>query len=416
MRLAYVTVAVLANLLARGDAISPVDDPKAVLGLDIAPVDLVVDGHADGVNTERRWQDVREHNDSNAVQVGNEERFFGIADKVKLLSSKVRQSVIVGKDAGLAVTAASTAKAQTTELAVRLKSTTDMSRIEVARRWNQMRNTPTSQMTKINLTGLLKTVTDALTVATYKSKLSLNAIASKYRAVMDELPDNLAFVWNMLATHPVVADIGAKLQELVADLIMTATIFMIKVQLKKYSSKMEATIIRFFNKFSPQGKQVSIHAEEKTKRTRFAEKVTNAMLHLVVKVIKVVLKKHKVKYESTADYHLGSLVSHRKIKAVGWTSDPTTKLSELAETITNSIMTALMSKYKRLIWNWASSFVVNTLNIFHTSGPNRMKSTIPFVRKIKSTILKLLRKLTGAMTKVAVSIIKGLNELIEGDK
>ena len=51
MRLAYVTVPAQANLLASSDAIIPVDDTKAVLGSDIAPVDLVVDGHADGVNT-----------------------------------------------------------------------------------------------------------------------------------------------------------------------------------------------------------------------------------------------------------------------------------------------------------------------------------------------------------------------------
>ena len=51
MRLAYVTMAELANRLAHSDAISPGDDPNAVLGSDIAPVDLVVDGHADVVNT-----------------------------------------------------------------------------------------------------------------------------------------------------------------------------------------------------------------------------------------------------------------------------------------------------------------------------------------------------------------------------
>lgn len=80
-------------------------------------------------------------------------------------------------------------------------------------------------------------VTDVQTVTTLKSKLSLDATASKYKAVMDGLPGEPALFCNMLATYPIFVAIGAKLQELVADFMMRANIFIIKVKLKSTHSR-----------------------------------------------------------------------------------------------------------------------------------------------------------------------------------
>ncbi|CAI5713539.1 unnamed protein product [Hyaloperonospora brassicae] len=410
MRLVYVTVAALVNLLARSDAISPVVDPKVVLGPDVAPVDLVVDGHADGVNTERLWQDVREHNDSNAVQVGNEERFFGIADKVKLLFTKVRQSLSVGKAAGVAVTAASTAKAQATDLAVRLKATTDMSLIEVARRWNQLRNSPTSQMTKIKLMELVQTVIDVLTVATIQCKL---AIASKYRAVMGGLPNKSDLVRNMLAAHLAVVGIITKLDKQVDKLIRTAAMFIITVQFKKQASILEATAIRFFNKLSPRRKFFSTRSTGKAKRTRFAERVTDVIVQVAYKVTKVVLKKLSSKYRLTFDNYLGNSASHQKKNAVGWTANPIAKLSELAETITHTIVMTALSKAKAKLTKRISRLKATTKKFVLTTAPHRIKKgTDPFVKKIQSRFAKFLENMNGPMMAITASIKTLLDKLI----
>ncbi|CAI5713461.1 unnamed protein product [Hyaloperonospora brassicae] len=411
MRLAYVIVAVVANLLAWSDAISSAVDPKAVARSGVARVDLVVDGRVNELSTKTLLEEAPPvHSDSEAVQVDGEERQIGFADKAKSLFTKASQSVVVAKATNVAMAATDTAKVQATNLAAQLKAIIDTSLAAAAPLWTQLGNNPTSQMMKTKITELSQTATDLMMTGATKGKTSLEALALNYEAAMNGLSSKSASMWTTLAGSPAVVKVNTMLRGLVADLVMTAANLAIRVTLQKEASRLENGIVRLFNKMSPHRKRIAADSavEIQTKRTRFAEKLTDAALKVAVKATKVVLKRRAKRYNVNIDKHLGNFAPDRKKVAIGSIIAPKTKFAELTDRVNDVVTTATKSAVKKRLKKRRSRFKAKIKNFARRSNPHQEKKAADrTVKKIRTKIEEFGKKISNAIMTVA-ELIKTL--------